>query len=66
MYLAKWRVLLCLHTRNNQLLLEANDNEFVYQNDFFTYNAGDWNITETAAASTQAANYANGFLSIRR
>ena len=51
-----------LFTHAKQPIITANDNEFVYQNDFVTYNAGDWNITETAAASTQAANYANGFL----
>mgnify|MGYP003319748298 CR=1 FL=1 len=49
-------------TKARQPLITGNDNEFAFQTDFVKYNAGDWTITETAAASTQAANYANGWL----
>jgi hypothetical protein len=51
-----------LFSNAKQPIITGNDNEFAYQNDFVTYNASDWNITETAGGSTQAANYANGFL----
>ena len=49
-------------TKARQPLITGNDNEFAYQSDFVKYNASDWTITETAAASTQAAQYANGWL----
>ena len=49
-------------TKARQPLITGNDNEFAFQTDFVKYNASDWTITETAAASTQAANYANGWL----
>ena len=51
-----------LFSNAKQPIITGNDNEFAYQNDFVTYNASDWNITETASSSTQAPNYANGFL----
>ena len=49
-------------TKARQPLITGNNNEFAFQDDFVKYNASDWNITETAAASTQAAKYANGWL----
>ena len=49
-------------TKARQPLITGNNNEFAFQNDFVNYNASDWTITETAAASTQAAQYANGWL----
>ena len=51
-----------LFTKARQPIITGNDNEFAYQSDFVKYNASDWTITETAAASTQAAQYANGWL----
>ena len=49
-------------TKARQPLITGNNNEFAFQDDFVKYNAGDWTVTETAGASTQAANYANGWL----
>ncbi len=51
-----------IFTKARQPLITGNNNEFAFQNDFVNYNASDWTITETAAASTQAAQYANGWL----
>jgi len=51
-----------LFSNARQPLITGNNNEFAYQNDFTFYNASDWNITETAGGSTQASNYANGWL----
>ena len=49
-------------TKARQPLITGNNNEFAFQDDFVKYNASDWNITETAAGSTQNAQYANGWL----
>tara|TARA_R100001509_G_scaffold113882_1_gene69053 strand:- start:516 stop:1313 length:798 start_codon:yes stop_codon:yes gene_type:complete len=36
--------------------------EFVYQNDFHHYNAGDWDVTSGGASDYQVAQYAHGWL----